>query len=162
MRQVRKMQASSVKIGSKVMLVMGIYTLVVSLLWIFATEVAFVSDVAVYTGQTWSEFLASSPKHAQLYIITKKLLGIELLLAGVLIILIAQKSYAKAEKWSWYALSIAGILTWGSLIGYRIVIGYVESIGIVTFLIGIILFVIGIALPAKAILGKRPPERRST
>ena len=156
------MQASSVKIGSKVMLVMGIYTLVVSLLWIFATEVAFVSDVAVYTGQTWSEFLASSPKHAQLYIITKKLLGIELLLAGVLIILIAQNSYAKAEKWSWYALSIAGILTWGSLIGYRIVIGYVESIGIVTFLIGIVLFVIGIALPAKAILGKRPPERRST
>jgi len=155
MRQVRKMQ-SSVKIGSKVMLVMGVYTLVVSLLWIFLTEVAFVSDVAVYTGQTWSEFLASSPKHAELYIITKKLLGIELLLASALIILIAQKSYSRGEKWSWYALLIAGILTWGSLIGYRIVIGYVESIGIMTFLIGIILFVIGVALPAKAILGKKP------
>ena len=149
------MQASSVTIGSKVMLVMGIYTLVVSLLWIFLTEVAFVSDVAVYTGQTWPEFLASSPKHAQLYIITKKLLGIELLLASILTIFITQKSYAQAEKWSWYALLIAGILTWGSLIGYRIVIGYAESIGIVTFLIGIILFIIGIALPAQAILGKK-------
>jgi hypothetical protein len=149
------MQASSVTIGSKVMLVMGIYTLVVSLLWIFLTEGAFVSDVAVYTGQTWPEFLASSPKHAQLYIITKKLLGIELLLASILTIFITQKSYAQAEKWSWYALLIAGILTWGSLIGYRIVIGYVESIGIVTFLIGIILFIIGIALPAQAILGKK-------
>ena len=155
MRQVRKVQASSVKIGSKVMLVMGVYTLVVSLLWIFMTEVAFVSDVAVYTGQTWSDFLASSPKHAELYIITKKLLGIELFLASVLTILIAQKSYSRGEKWSWYALLIAGILTWGSLIGYRIVIGYVESIGIVTFLIGIALFVISIALPAKAILGKK-------
>jgi hypothetical protein len=155
MRQVRKVQASSVKIGSKVMLVMGVYTLVVSLLWIFLTEVAFVSDVAVYTGQTWPDFLASNPKHAELYIITKKLLGIELLLASVLIILIAQKSYSRGEKWSWYALSIAGILTWGSLIGYRIAIGYVESIGIMTFLIGIILFVIGIALPAKTILGKK-------
>ena len=162
MRQVRKMQASSVKIGSKVMLVMGVYTLVVSLLWIFVTEVAFVSDVAVYTGQTWSDFLASSPKHAQLYIITKKLLGIELLLASILTIFITQKSYVKAEKWSWYALSIAGILTWGSLIAYRIVIGYLESIGIMTFLVGIILFVIGIALPAKAILGKKPLERHAT
>ena len=149
------MQASSVTIGSKVMLVMGVYTLVVSLLWIFLTEVAFVSDVAVYTGQTWPDFLASSPKHAELYIITKKLLGVELLLASILTIFITQKSYAQAEKWSWYALLIAGILTWGSLIGYRIVIGYVESIGIVTFLIGIILFVIGIALPAQAILGRK-------
>lgn len=149
------MPASSVKTGASVMFAMGVYTLVFSLLWIFATEIAFVSDLAAYTGQTWSDFLASSPKHAELYIITKKLLGIELLLASILTIFITKKSYAKAEKWSWYALLVAGIVMWGSLIGYRIVIGYVATVWVAPFIIGLILFVIGIAVPAKAILGQK-------
>ncbi len=152
----RKMQASSVKIASKVMFAMGIYAFILSLFWIFLTESMFVSDFAAYTGQSWSDFLASSPKTAELYIITKKLIGIEILLISLLIILITQKSYSRAEKWSWYALLIAGIITWGSLIGYRIVIGYWASIGLVTFIIGVALFVIGITLPAKEILGKNP------
>ena len=146
------MQTSSVKTGSRVMYAMGIYALVMSLFWIFLTELIFVSDFLGYTGQSYSDFLASNPKPAEMYIITKKLWGITMFLASLLIILITRKSYSKAEKWSWYALLIAGIMLWGSLIGYRIVIGYLAP-SIVTFIIGAALFVIGIALPAKEILG---------
>ena len=146
------MQTSSVKTGSRVMYAMGIYALVMSLFWIFLTELIFVSDFLGYTGQSYSDFLASNPKHAEMYIITKKLWGITMFLASLLIILITRKSYSKDEKWSWYALLIAGIMLWGSLIGYRIVIGYLAP-SIVTFIIGAALFVIGIALPAKEILG---------
>ena len=146
------MQTSSVKTGSRVMYTMGIYALVMSLFWIFLTELIFVSDFLGYTGQSYSDFLASNPKPAEMYIITKKLWGITMFLASLLIILITRKSYSKAEKWSWYALLIAGIMLWGSLIGYRIVIGYLAP-SIVTFIIGAALFVIGIALPAKEILG---------
>ena len=145
------MQTSSVKIASKIMYVMGIYTLVMSLFWIFLTEVIFVSDFLAFTGQSYADFLASSPEHAELYIITKKLWGITMLLISLLIIFITKKSYSKAEKWSWYALLITGIMLWGSLMGYRFVIGYIAP-SIVTFVIGTALFVIGIALPAKEIL----------
>jgi hypothetical protein len=145
------MQTSSVKIASKVMYVMGIYTLVMSLFWIFLTEVIFVSDFLAFTGQSYADFLASSPESAELYIITKKLWGVTMLLISLLIIFITKKSYSKAEKWSWYALLITGIMLWGSLMGYRFVIGYVAP-SIVTFVIGTALFVIGIALPAKEIL----------
>lgn len=151
MRQVRKMQTSSVKTASKVMYAMGIYTVVMSLFWIFLTEVIFVSDFLAFTGQSYADYLASSPKTAELYMITKKLWGVTMLLIGLLIIFITQKSYSKAEKWSWYALLIAGTTLWGSLIGYRFVIGYIAP-SIVTFIIGTALFVIGIALPAKEIL----------
>ena len=154
MQQVRKMQTSSVKMASKDMFAMGMYALVMSLFWIFLTEVVFVSDFLAYTGQSYGDYLASSPKPAELYIITKKLFGVILLLISLLIILITQKSYSRAEKWSWYALLTAGSILWGSLIGYRIVIGYLAP-SIVTFIIGAALFVIGIALPAKAILGKK-------
>jgi len=151
MQQVRKMQTSSVKTASKIMYAMGIYTVVMSLFWIFLTEVIFVSDFLAFTGQSYADYLASSPKTAELYMITKKLWGVTMLLIGLLIIFITQKSYSKAEKWSWYALLIAGTTLWGSLIGYRFIIGYIAP-SIVTFIIGTILFVIGIALPAKEIL----------
>ncbi|MCP8311630.1 MAG: hypothetical protein L6M37_01590 [Candidatus Methylarchaceae archaeon HK02M1] len=148
------MQASSVKIASKVMFIMGIYALAISLFWIFLTELMFMSDYAAYTGQSWSDFLASSLKPAEIYLITKRLLGVEIFLISLLIIFVTLKSYSKAEKWSWYALLIAGIILWGSLIGYRIVIGYLAP-SIVTFIIGLVLFVVGITLPAKAILSKK-------
>ena len=65
------MQNSSVKIASIIMTAMGIFTLVISLLWIFVTEVGFVSDFEAYTGTTFADYLASSPKHAEIYIITR-------------------------------------------------------------------------------------------
>jgi len=146
--------ASSIKTASTIMFFMGMYTLVMSLCWIFLTEVVFVSDFLAYTGQSYSDFLASSPRYAEMYIITKKLFGVLMLLISLLILIITRKSYSKAEKWSWYALLITGTMLWGSLIGYRIIIGYVAP-SIVTFVIGVILFVVGIALPAKEFLGKQ-------
>jgi hypothetical protein len=148
------MQSSSIRSGSWVMYAMGIYTLVMSLFWIFLTEVVFVSDFLAFTGQSYADYLASNPDFAEIYIITKKLWGITMLLVSLLIIFITRKSYSKGEKWSWYALLIAGIMLWGSLIGYRFWIGYVAP-SIVTFVIGTILFVIGITLPAKQIFAEK-------
>lgn len=144
------MQSSSVRNGSFVMYAMGIYILVMSLFWIFLTEVVFVSDFLAFTGQRYADYLAMFPKPAELYMITKKLWGVTMLLASLLIIFITRKSYSKGEKWAWYALLLAGVMFWGSLIGYRFWIGYVAP-SIVTFVIGTVLFVIGIILPAKEI-----------
>lgn len=148
------MQSSSVRSGSWVMYAMGIYTLVMSLFWIFLTEVIFVSDFLAFTGQSYADYLASVPKPAEIYMITKKLWGVAMLLVSLLIIFITRKSYCKGEKWSWYALLVAGVMLWGSLIGYRFVIGYLAP-SIVTFVVGTMLFVIGIALPAKEIFAKQ-------
>ena len=134
---------------------LGIYTIVMSIFWVTITETMFVSDFAAYTGQNVSEHRETSPKTAEIYVITKRLVGVELLLVGVLVALISHNSYAKGERWSWYALLVAGLMTWGVFIAYRILIGYWASVGLVPFLVGLILFMVGIALPARAILGKR-------
>jgi hypothetical protein len=147
------MQSSSIRNGSWIMYAMGIYTLVMSLFWIFLTEVIFVSDFLAFTGQSYADYLTVIPEPAELYIITKKLWGFTMLIVSLLIIFITRKSYSKGEKWSWYALLITGVMLWGSLIGYRFIIGYVAP-SIVTFIIGTILFVIGIILPAKQIFAK--------
>lgn len=148
------MQSSSIRNGSWVMYVMGIYALVMSLFWIFLTEIIFVSDFLAFTGQSYADYLAVIPEPAELYIITKKLWGFTMLIVSLLIIFITRKSYSKGEKWSWYSLLIAGNMLWGSLIGYRFVIGYMAP-SIVTFIIGTLLFVIGITLPVKQIFAKK-------
>lgn len=145
---------SSIRFGSWVMFAVGIYTLVMSIFWIFLTEVVFVSDFLSVTGQSYADYLASTPDYAELYMLTKKLWGFAMLIVSVLIIFITKKSYSKGEKWSWYALLVAGVLLWGSLIGYRVLIGYVAP-SIITFIIGTILFVIGIAIPSKEILSNK-------
>ena len=145
---------SLVRTGSWVMLAAGIYTLVMSIFWIFLTEVVFVSDFLSVTGQSYSDYLVQAPDYAELYVLTKKLWGFAMFIVSILIIFITKKSYSKGEKWSWYALLIAGVMLWGSLISYRVLIGYVAP-SIITFIIGTILFVIGIALPAKEILANK-------
>jgi hypothetical protein len=75
---------------------------------------------------------------------------------SLLTMFVTAKSYTKGEKWSWYALLVTGCILWGSLIGYKMAIGYFQpTASSMTFIVGAILFAIGIALPAKSILGKK-------
>ncbi|MFX1480071.1 MAG: hypothetical protein ACFFCI_18275 [Promethearchaeota archaeon] len=149
------MPKSKLEIGSFFILFMGMYTLVISILWIFLTEIMFVSDFAHFTGITFQEYLnnPTTVVFAQMYIITKKLIGVMLLGIAVLIIFINQKCYRKGVKWSWYALLIAGVIVWGTFISYKIFIGYIGA-SMATFAVGAGLFIVGIALPAKEIFSK--------
>ena len=150
------LQETSIKVGSSLMMAMAVYTCVISILWISITEVMFVSDFLAYTGQSLSDALAAGSKSAELWLTAKRLWGVELLGISSLMIFITSKSYSKGEKWSWYALLVSGCILWGSLIGYKVAIGYFQlTMSSMTFIVGAILFAIGIAVPAKAILGKK-------
>lgn len=141
------------------MVVMGVFTLVISLLWIFLTDVGFISDFETFRGVTWRDYVISNPRDAGIYLITKRLIGVEMFLISILILLITQKSYRRGEKWSWFALLIAGSVLWGSLIVYRLSIGYfyfntpLRASSSMTPIVGLTLLIIGLVLPAKAIFG---------
>ncbi len=143
----------SVKVAWKVMLADGIYIAVIGLLLIFLTKTMVAPDFTSFTAQSWSDFLASNPKPAELLILLSKAAGAWTFVIGLFIILMAWKSYRKAEKWSWYTFLVTGIVGWGSSLTYYIAVGCL--VGLVVVYVGIVLFVIGIALPAKAILGKK-------
>ena len=133
---------------------MAVYALVVSVLWVSITEIMFVSDYEGVTGQPLSEALAAGLKSAELWLATKRLVGILLLAASVLMVFVVYGAFNQGEKWAWYGLLVAGLITWGSLIGYKAAIGYFRLSGSsMTFIIGAVLYVIGIAFSAKWILG---------
>ncbi|NHJ14167.1 MAG: hypothetical protein EAX95_10855 [Candidatus Thorarchaeota archaeon] len=147
------MVKSYLKIGSIIMMAMGVFALVVSLLWIFITEIMFVSDFLFYTGQSFADYLAANPAYAEMYIITKKLLGVAMTIVSLLMIIVTKVGYEKGEKWSWWALLLSGGMLWGMLIGYRVFIGYTGG-SMITFVVGAILYLLAIILPAKEILSK--------
>lgn len=150
------MQTKSRKIGGLFMEIQAYYALVLALAWVFVTRIMFVSIYAGYTGQTLADAIASGSKSAGLWLITQRTIGFPLLAASVLMLFVARNSYKKGEKWSWFALLIAGIVTWGGLIGYKITSGYFDPTpSSLTFVIGAILFLVGIAAPAKTILSRR-------
>jgi len=138
------------------MMAMAVFALVVSILWISIMEVMFVSDFLAYTGQSLSDALAAGSKSAELWLTIKRMWGFELVGISILMIFVTARSYAKGERWSWYALLVTGCILWGSLIGYKVAIGYFQpTMSSMTFVVGAILFVIGLAVPAKAMLSKK-------
>ncbi len=80
------------------MMAMGVFTLVISLLWISITEVMFASDFLAYTGQDRSDALAQGSRSAELWLVTKRLWGVELLAIGLLILFITAKSYGRGRN----------------------------------------------------------------
>jgi hypothetical protein len=152
-------RSRALKLGNLFIGAMAVYGLVVALMWTFNTKVMFISDFAAYTGQTWADYNVATPRFAQIYMINKKLIGFHIMSTCVLAGFINQTSYRKGKRWAWYALLVAGILTWGSLIGYKIVIGYFNpNPSSATFVVGAVLFLVGLVIPARAILGNRPTE----
>ncbi|TRO45860.1 hypothetical protein E2P60_06475 [Candidatus Bathyarchaeota archaeon] len=150
------MSKSSVKIGSSIMMAMAVFALIVSILWVSITEVMFVSDFLAYTGQDLSDALVAGSKSAELWLITKRLWGFELIGISVLMMFVTARSYTKGERWSWFALLVTGCILWGSLIGYKVAIGYFQlTMSSMTFIVGVILFAFGLVVPAKTILGKK-------
>jgi hypothetical protein len=75
-RSYKMEKSSSVRTASIVMMAMGIFTLVISLLWIFLTDVGFVSDFETFIGQDWHKYVLSNPLEAEIYLITKRLIGV--------------------------------------------------------------------------------------
>ena len=149
----RTITEKTLKIGSILMFAMGFFALAVSILWIFVTEIMFVSDFLFYTGEEFSAYLAASPVYAEMYMITKKLVGFVMLATSLQFLFITKKGYETGEKWAWWALLITGGLFWGIFLGYRIYIGYI-AISMMTFVVGLIIWLLAILIPFKDFFGK--------
>ena len=132
---------------------MAFFALVVSILWIFVTEIMFVSDFLFFTGEAFPDYLAASPVYGEIYIITKKLIGFVMLVASIQFLFITKKGYEVGEKWAWWALLITGGMFWGLFLGYRIYIGYI-AISMMTFVIGLTIWLLAILIPIKDFFGK--------
>ncbi len=151
------MESKALKTGSIVMLVMAVYGLILGLVWLFATKAITTPVFDLFTGQTWSDFVAANAKAADLHMMTTRLTVAMALAVSIIGILLALTSYRKGEKWSWFAFLVPGSIVWGSNVAYATVLA--ASTNMVLMLIGLVLLVIGLVIPARAILGGKADKK---
>lgn len=147
---------SSIKIGWKVMLAMGIYLAALGLFLIAAPQVGFEEAFAAFTGNSWTNFASANAEPSELFLILEKFVGANVLSAAVLVIGITLTSYRKGARWSWYTLLVSGIIGWGGCLTFHVTIfGIREALmaGLIS-IIGTTIFIVAIVIPAKAILTK--------
>lgn len=104
-----------------------------------------------YTGQTWSDFVAASPKAADLQVMSSRLTGAVGVAISIVGIFVALTAYHRSEKWSWYAFLAPGFIVWGSNLAYNVATA--SGMNTVLMIIGIALLVIGLLVPARTVFG---------
>ncbi|MEW6455168.1 MAG: hypothetical protein AB1410_00440 [Acidobacteriota bacterium] len=149
-------EKKSIKIATIILFIVLAYAAVYSLISIIIPDVFAVRIFPGYTGQSWSDFVASSPKLANHHRATARLAGgfaLSTVVAGFFVLL---TSFKKGEKWSWFCLLFVSLIAWVNSLIFGI-FGK-DPISITMDLVGLILFIIGIVIPAKTILGKKKIE----
>jgi len=78
-------------------------------------------------------------------------LGCMVLLIGIFKVFIASYPYRKAEAWSWWTALTVGVIAWGFMFPYSVIVGAKDTL--VFSIIGFVLFLVAIVLPARTMLG---------
>ena len=69
-----------------------------------------------FTGNSWAEFTATSPKVADLITIVFRVYGAYNVAFGVLSVAIILTAFRRGERWAWWALLLGNTITLGSAI----------------------------------------------
>jgi len=91
-------ESSSVKVGWVIMPIVGVLIVVSSLLWVFSTESPTAADFTLFTGESWSDYVAANAKAADYLLVVNRFAGAVLLITGIYAIFLALVSYRKAKK----------------------------------------------------------------
>jgi hypothetical protein len=133
---------------------MSFYALVIAVAWVAITQIMFISDYHAVTGQALPDALASGSKPAQLWVQTKRLVGVQLLAGSILMLFVIYRGFNAGERWAWFALLAWGLITWGSMLAYKAIIGYFRlAPSSLTFIIGAVLWLVAVISSARSFLG---------
>jgi len=146
------MEARSVKISWKILMIPYIVLLIFGLIWTFAPGISVGQDLQSFIGQPWLDFVASNAKLASFISLLGRVLGVQLIVIGIMAIAITLTAYRRGEKWSWYVFLAGNTLGWGSGLAMEGITG-VMPVVIIEAIILLIAYV-GLAISARAILIK--------
>jgi hypothetical protein len=144
----------SVSIAWKVYLGYGIYLAALGLLMLVMPCAVSVGQFESFTGATWVEFAEANAEAGDFIGLVFRHLGCMALLVGIFKIFIGLYPYRKAEAWSWWTALIIGVIAYGFILPYGIIVGDIATLFI--NIIGVVLFLIAIVMPARVMLSKKP------
>lgn len=105
------MKSRSLSTAWKIMMIPNFAVLLFGLVFTFIPDAINSQGYESFTGQSWSAFVSTSPKTADLLLLTAgRMFGVHILIITVLLFGITLTSFRSGERWSWYALLIGDTL----------------------------------------------------
>jgi hypothetical protein len=87
-----------------------------------------------YTGGSWQDLVATSPKTAGYITLVFRMYGIYIVAFSLLAIAIAAKAYRRGEPWAWWALLVGNTIAWISAMTYDQIVGAIGPFELTEYL----------------------------
>ena len=105
-----------------------------------------------YTGGSWQQLVATSPKTAGFITLIFRMYGIYIVAFSLLAIAIAATAYRRGERWAWWALLVGNTVAWISAMSYDQIVGAIGPFELTEYL--------GLALICGSLALTVPSRRR--
>ena len=148
------MEARSLKISWKIMMVPPIYILLLGLCLIVAPGPSIAKNYQLFMGQPWADFVASNARLVIFLSMLNQLIGALAISYAIVTMAIILKAYRKREKWAWYILLAGNTLGFGSTLAWEAATNLIPALVINAIML--LVTYAGLAISAKAIFTKNP------
>ena len=146
------MEARSVKISWKIMMVPPIFALLLGLSLTVVPGISVAQNFQSFMGQPWADFVTSNAKLGTFLSMLIQLIGVQVIVIGIMSIAITLTAYRRGERWSWYILLVGNTLAFGSGLVWEAATDVIRPL--VMYAIMLLVAYVGLAISAKAILTK--------
>ncbi len=110
------MEARSLKISWKIMMVPPIYVLLLGLCLIVFPGPSIAKNYQLFMGHPWADFVASNARLVIFLSMLNQLIGVQAIGYAIVTMVIILKAYRRREKWAWYVLLAGNTLGFGSVL----------------------------------------------
>ncbi len=147
------LKSRSVNIAWKILMIPNLVFVVFGLAFVLIPDAILGSGFELYTGQTWSNLVSTSPEITDFILLTAgRMFGVHILVLTTLAIAITLKGFRNGESWSWYAF-IA--ISFGMIFDTVAVFIMGEIPVVVIDIIMLLLMYIALGISAKDMLSKK-------
>ena len=147
------MESRSVSIAWKIIMVPNLVMVLFGVVFMAVPDVILSSGYGLFSGQSWSSLVTSSPRSAEWIVLFGRMYGVHVMVIAILVIAITLMSFRKGERWSWYTLLIAN--TFGFVLDIAAQIYMGETAIPILNAVFLSLIYVALGISAKDILSKK-------
>ena len=112
-----------------------------------ASKPILTAEYESFTGYSWSELAATSPKIIDFITILFRMYGTYCVIFGLLVIFITVTAFRRGERWAWWALFVGNTIAYGSAINFDRVVNAIGMFEMSEYL-GIAVIYVALAITA--------------
>ena len=113
-----------------------------------------------YTGGSWEQLVATSPKTAGYITLVFRMYGIYIVAFSLLAIAIAATAYRRGDRWAWWALLVGNTIAWLSAMTYDQIVGAIGPFELTEYLgLALIYGSLAVTVPSSGRHRQAPGDR---